>query len=192
MNLQKSPLPTGYNPTPTLATSSFHETLRSEVFRTVPELFPSGNTSEQTCSPFSSEHFGDTSEHFGRPSRNEALRRPAQDTRVQRGRTPSAAATSQVRRPCILYQSDRRPTASAHLSFWAGLLPHPAPEPCRHRIQAQNRPHATHHALNLGAARRFALSSSLRQVHSLTAARCVAADRSLLSNRATLRWLVLP
>ena len=69
VNLKKSPLPTGYNPTPTLATSSFHETLRSEVFRTVPELFPSGNTSEQTCSPFSSEHFGDTSEQFGRPSR---------------------------------------------------------------------------------------------------------------------------
>ena len=53
--------------------SSFHGTLRSEVFRTVPELFPSGNTSEQTCSPFSSEHFGDTSEHFGRPSRSAPL-----------------------------------------------------------------------------------------------------------------------
>ena len=76
MNLQKSPLPTGYNPTPTLAMSSFHGTLRSEVFRTVPELFPSENTSEQTCSPFSSEHFGDSSPQPSPPCRTCLVKRP--------------------------------------------------------------------------------------------------------------------
>ena len=35
---------------------------------------PIGNTSEQTCSPFSSEYFGHTSEHFGRPPRTWHLR----------------------------------------------------------------------------------------------------------------------
>ena len=40
-------------------------TLRPEVFRTVPEVFPASTTSEQTCSNFTSEHFRHTSEHFG-------------------------------------------------------------------------------------------------------------------------------